>query len=113
MNISRKALCFASLSVLLLWIQSGSGIAGTNCQQIGNDHWTQWTNGSLPRTDAIIAKLMKIKQDCPQLDKSMSSMVNGIKAHQQKEGAASSHVKKAGEKYQSSAYDPGGIPGRS
>lgn len=111
MKISRRALCGLCLSTALLWLPSGSGAAPTGllCQGVGNDLWGQWRNGTLPQTDATIDKLLKTKQDCPQLDGSIKSMVDGIKAHRQKEGDASRHVKKAGEKYQSSAYDPSGI----
>ena len=109
MKILQMAVCVTYLSALLLGLPIASEAGAISCQAVGNDLWGQWGNGTLPQTDATVTRLLQIKQDCPQLDTSMRSMVDGIKAHRQKEAAASGRVKKAGEKYQSSAYDPAGI----
>lgn len=111
MKISRSAVCGLCLSAALLWLPSDSGAVPTSqlCQGVGNDLWAQWRDGNLPRTDPTIDKVLKIKQDCPQLDGSMRHIVDEIKASQQKQGDAGRTVKKAVKKYQSSAYDPSGI----
>lgn len=124
MKISRKAVFGMCLSVFLLWLPSGSGAVPTSqlCQGIGNNLWAQWRDGTLPKTDATIDQVLKVKNDCPQLDKSMRAIADEIKAHQQKESGAHEYVDKSGKKYekhqknfesQSSPYDPGGMPGRN
>jgi hypothetical protein len=95
MKISRAAVCAMCLSVLLLWLPSGSG-AVPNCQGVGNDLWGQYRGGRLP-TDAFIDKLQKAKQDCPQLAGSIDRMVNGIKAQRERVAEAVAIVKMAVE----------------
>ena len=110
MNISRSAVCGLCLSVLLLSIPAGSAAVSTSqlCQAVGNDLWGQTRSGTLPNNEASIEKLQKVKLDCPQLAGSIDRLINGIKAHLQRQADASKHVKKAGDAYQNPAYDPGG-----
>jgi hypothetical protein len=97
MKFSHTAVCVMALSVLLLWFPSGNGDAATDCQAVANNLWGQWMNGTLPRNDATIANLLKMKQDCPQSDKSWSAMVNEIKAQREKVAEAVAIVKMAVE----------------
>lgn len=96
MRISRAAVCVMCLSVLLLWLPSGSG-AVSNCQGVENDLWGQYRGGRLPTNDASIDKLQKAKQDCPQLAGSIDRMVNGIKAQREKVAEAVAIVNMAVE----------------
>ncbi len=99
------------LFVLVLSFPTGSEAVSSSllCQGVGNDLWGQSRGGAMPSNEASIEKLQKIKQDCPQLAVSIDRLVNGIKAHLQRQADAGKHVKKSGEAYQNSAYDPGGF----
>lgn len=96
MKISCAAVCAICLSVVLLWLPSGSE-AVPNCQGVGNDLWGQYRGGALPINDASIDKLQQAKQDCPQLAGSIDRMVNGIKAYREKVAEAVAIVKMAVE----------------
>lgn len=93
MKISHPVVCVMSLSMLLLWLPSTREVGATDCQRVADDLWRQWRGGTLPRTDATVANLLKMKQDCPGSDKSMSSMVNEIKAQREKVAEAVAIVK--------------------
>lgn len=95
MKISYAVVCMMYWSMLLLWFPSGSEAGTTNCQGVGNDLWKQWGEMKLPRNDATIDKLLKVKQECPQLGKSMGSIVNEIKAQREKVAEAVDIVKEA------------------
>lgn len=120
MKISRRAVCGLCLSATLLWLPSDSGAVSTSvlCQGLGNGLWGQWLDGTLPKTDATIDKVLKIKPDCPQLDGSIRHIVDEIKANQQKQAGAHTYVQKSGARYeihkknwesQAPPYDPSGI----
>jgi hypothetical protein len=93
MTISRVVVCGMYLSVILLWLPSGSGAVSTSqlCQGIGNELWLQ--KRTQPQDDAYIDKLLKVKQDCPQLSGSMDRMVNDIKAARQKIQEGKQHLR--------------------
>jgi len=97
MTTSRTVVCAMCLSVLLIWLPSGSGAVPTSqpCQGVGNDFWKQWREGTVPQNDASIDKLLKVKQDCPQLAGSIDNMVNSIKANREKVAEAVAIVKMA------------------
>lgn len=82
----------------------------TACDERGDDLWNQWLQGKVPKNQATIDKAQEVKTDCPQLAGSMDRISNEIKGHQQKQASAKDHVKKSGEKYQNSVYDPAGMP---
>lgn len=96
MKISQMAVYGLCLSATLLWLPSGSG-AAPNCQEIGNDLWTQWGKGGVPKNNASIKKLLKFKQDCPQLSGSIDRMVNDIKAQRGKIGGADADLTDVGK----------------
>jgi hypothetical protein len=99
------------LFVLMLSFPSGSEAVSSSllCQGVGNDLWGQSRGKAMPSNEASIEKLLKIKQDCPQLAVSIDRMVGEIKGFLQRQAEAGTHVKKTGEAYQNSAYDPGGF----
>lgn len=107
----RRMLWGMGLFVLVLSCPTGGEAVSSSvlCQGVGNDLWGQSRGGAMPSNEASIEKLQKIKQDCPQLAVSIDRLVNGIKAHLQRQADASKHVKKSGEAYQNQAYDPGGM----
>jgi len=115
MTTLRIAVWGMCLSAVLLWFPSGTGAVQSSqlCAGMGDSLWDQWLKGMVPKNDATIDKAQKVKTDCPQLAGSMDRISNDIKGHQQKQASAKGHVKKSGEKYQSSSYDPGGIRTRS
>ena len=104
------SICF---SMALLWLPSGAGADPTtrHCADIGDNIWGG--KRELPKNQSSIDMLMKLSVDCPAIAGSMGKLANDIKADQQKQADAKKDVKKTGEKYQSSAYDPGGIRTRS
>ncbi len=106
-----RALWGMGLCVLALSFPTGSEAVSSSqlCQAVGNDLWGQSRSAAMPSNEASIEKLQKIKQDCPQLAVSIDRLVSGIKAHLQRQADASKHVRKSGEAYQNSAYDPGGF----
>lgn len=107
MKISRRAVCVMCWSVLLLWFPPGSGAGTTNCQGVENDLWKQWGEKKLPRNDATIDKLRKVKQDCPQLGNSMGFIVDEIKAQREKVAEAVDVVKEAVEQLTKKAANTG------
>lgn len=82
------------LSLFGLWFPSSSGavLSSVLCQGLGNGIWAEWLAGTLPKTDATIDKVAKIKQDCPQLSGSMNRIENDIKAGKQKVQDAKQHL---------------------
>lgn len=97
------------LSMAPLWLPSGAGADPTTkqCVDIGDKIWGQRSR-ELPKNQSSIDMLMKLAVDCPALAGSMERLAKEIKAHLERQAEASGNVKKVGEKYQSSAYDPGG-----
>lgn len=104
------SICF---SMVLLWLPSGAWADPTtsHCANFGDDIWKGVKE--VPKNQASIDMLMKLAADCPAIAGSMEKLAGEIKAYLQKLSSAKGHVKKSGEKYQSSAYDPGGIRTRS
>lgn len=82
------------LSLFVLWFPSSSGAVSSSvlCQGLGNGIWAEWLAGTLPKTDATIDKVVKVKQDCPQLSGSMNRIENDIKAGKQKVQDAKQHL---------------------
>jgi hypothetical protein len=125
MPLLRRALWGLVLSATLLWLPSGSGAVPTSqlCEDVGNNLWVQWRVRALPKTNETIAKVLKIKQDCPQLDGSIKEIVGNIVTHQVKQLNSHKNLQKVlgyyekTEKHnknfesQASPYDPGGMPG--
>jgi hypothetical protein len=101
--------CGICLSMASLWLPSEAGADPTTrqCADIGDKIWGQRSK-ELPKNQSTIDMLMKLAVDCPALAGSMGRLANSIKADLQKQADASRHVKKAGEKYQDPAYNPGG-----
>ncbi|MGC3976111.1 MAG: hypothetical protein QM771_17250 [Nitrospira sp.] len=106
----RRVLWGMGLFVVVLSFPAGSEAVSTSllCQGVGNDLWGESRGKALPNNEASIEKLLKIKQDCPQLAVSIDRLVNGIKGSMQQQADAGKHVNKSGQAYQNSAYDPGG-----
>ena len=73
-------------------LPGGSGL----CDERGNDLWNQWLQGKVPKNQATIDKLMKVKSDCPKLAGSMDRMANDIKAQKDKIGGADADVSGVG-----------------
>jgi hypothetical protein len=86
MRISWVVGCVICFAVGLLWFPSGTGAVQTSllCTGQGDSLWGQWLRGMLPRNDATIEKVLKVKGDCPQLAGSMDRIADVIKAEREK-----------------------------
>lgn len=105
MTASRMVVCLMCLSVLWLWLPSGA--KAVTCQAIGNDIWLQWGQGKLPQNDATIDKVLKVKNDCPQLAGSLDRIANDIKAAREKIAEAVDIVKEAVQQVTKNPASPG------
>ena len=82
-------MCGICLWGIALWIPSDSG-AAQDCKSIGNEIWQRWLEGKLPRNQATIDEVTKIKGNCPQLGGSMDSIAGSIKGEKGRIGSAAS-----------------------
>jgi hypothetical protein len=109
MTMLRSSMCAMLLGAIVLWTPSANGFSpedynvaartspvpnilplpgGGLCDELGNDLWNQWLQGKVPKNQATIDKVMKVKSDCPTLAGSMDIMANDIKAQKDKIGGA-------------------------
>ena len=120
MNIVRMVAYGIVLLAGLLWLSSKVEAvpSGPLCQGTADSLWDQWGKGMLPKTEGTVDKVLQFRQDCPQQGGSMLSIANSIRAHQTKQAEATMHADKYNKaldnrRFQSPAYDPAGLPGRT
>ena len=121
MIILRSPMCGMLLGAIVLWTPSANGFSPEDynvaarsspvpnipplpgmlpgkdiCDETGNHLWNQWLQGKVPKNQATIDKLMKVKSECPKLAGSMDRMANDIKAQKDNIGGADADVSGVG-----------------
>ncbi|MBI5315585.1 MAG: hypothetical protein HZB34_06405 [Nitrospirae bacterium] len=89
MTTSRLITCGMCLWGVMVWIPPDSWSA-QDCKSIGNEIWKHWLQGKLPRNQATIDEVTKIKGNCPQLSGSMDRIDRSIKGEKESIGSAAS-----------------------